>query len=76
MSEDNNEKNERRLKMCYYPIKSNDSRPDPNPIFIMSAPKAGRSASVWTKVFMSPSQLFIENVDLKHDTMKSDPQKC
>lgn len=26
-----------RLKMYYYPIKPNDSKPNPNPIFIMSA---------------------------------------
>lgn len=68
---------EYRLKMYYYPIKANDSRPNPNPIFIMSASRK----CVWIifNVAAAPQlhnsalpPIVYWNDDLKHETIKSD----
>lgn len=62
--EEREETTEYRLKMYYYPIKANDSRPNPNPIFIMSEP--ARVQCVWI-IFNVALIGKSRNDDLKHE---------
>lgn len=66
-----------RLKMYYYPIKPNDSRPNPNPIFIMSSQRSRVNVWIIFNAAIYPSRLFMpkwwsQTWDTKSDLIKRD----